>query len=124
MIKSAIEIIHNKKFQCAECVKKISPSVRENRMNCTGKIKKEIKFDGFQYDRCPGNFYNPGYAQLLDVHRMFKNGVLAYPGGLMDQPAKYIETMNLIENITNGKELERIKNAAAANKQGARRGRK
>lgn len=109
MIKSAIEIIYTPKFQCSLCIKKTAPAFREKNMNCTGKNKTVVReLDEIKFSRCPGNFYNPGYAHLLDVHRNFRKGVLGFPGGLMDQPAKYIDSMNLIENIVIGKELERM----------------
>lgn len=109
MIKSAIEIIYNESYQCGKCVKKVSEAVRERSKNCTGKSKVKRQFDEFTFSQCPGNFYNTGYAQLLDTHRLFRKGVLAFPGGLLDQPAKYVSTMNLLESLILEKEIAQIK---------------
>lgn len=122
MIKSTVEIVHNQSFQCGLCVLKMGESARESRKNCTGKNKRVRKLDEISYSKCPGNFYNVGYALLLDVHKNFRKGVMAYPGGLLDQPAKFIEAMNLIENIVSAKEIDRMN--AQAKAKGARRGRK
>lgn len=111
MIRSAIEIIYNDRYQCSKCVIKASLEIREKRKGCTGKLGFKADSEGFTYTRCPGNFYNPAYGQLVDVHRMFRKGVLANTGGLLDQSAKYIDAMNLIENLINQKELENIKKA-------------
>lgn len=59
--------------------------------------------------KCVGNFYNQSYAQLLDVHRLFRKGVLANSGGLLDQPTKYIEMMNFLEILVSEKETEQLK---------------
>lgn len=109
MIKSAVEIIYNPSYQCGKCVKKVSEAVRERNKNCTGKGTTKREFDEFTFSLCPGNFYNPGYANLLDSHRMFRKGVLAFPGGLMDQPSKYVTTMNFLESLILEKEIEQVK---------------
>jgi hypothetical protein len=88
----------------------MSESVRESRKGCTGKTKvRKPVIEGVFYTQCPGNFYNPAYAQLLDVHRLFRKGVLAFEGGLMDQPSKYLDAMNLLENLITEKEIEQTK---------------
>lgn len=109
MIKSAVEIIYNPSYQCGKCVKKVSEAVRERNKNCTGKGKTIREFDEFKFSLCPGNFYNAGYANLLDSHRMFRKGVLAFPGGLLDQPSKYVSTMNFLESLILEKEIEQVK---------------
>jgi hypothetical protein len=90
-------------------------------MNCTGKTKKKFRGEGFTYTRCPGNFFNPGYAMLFDVHRQYRKGILAYPGGILDQPAKYNEAMTFIENIVVAREIEQAKSQTKKQNQGVRR---
>lgn len=114
MIKSAVEIIYNESYQCNKCIKKVHESVRENTKNCTGKAKAVRKkpMDEFTFELCPGNFYNPAYGQLLDMHRLYRKGVLAGSGGLLDQPSKYVDLMNLMESLIVQKELEAMKKSA------------
>lgn len=85
-------------------------SFREKRKGCTGKFPfKRPLLNGLVYTKCPGNFYSQSYAQLLDVHRLFRKGVLANVGGLLDQPAKYIDAMNFLEVLVTEKETEALK---------------
>jgi hypothetical protein len=92
---------------------KTDEKYRELRKGCTGKTPfKRPMVDGVFYTKCAGNFYHQGYAQLLDVHRLFRKGVLANHGGLMDQSAKYLEMMNLIESFVVEKEIEQLKKSA------------
>lgn len=113
MIKSTIEIIYNVSLQCSKCVVKTDEKYRESRKGCTGKMPfKRPLVDGIFYTKCAGNFYHQGFAQLLDTHRLFRKGVLANQGGIMDQPAKYLEVMNLIESFVVEKEIEQLKKSA------------
>lgn len=112
-MKSTLEIIYNTSLQCSKCVVKTDEKYREARKGCTGKspFKRPLTEDMF-YTKCAGNFYHQGFAQLLDTHRMFRKGVLANDGGLMDQPSKYLEMMNLIESFVVEKEIEQLKKSA------------
>lgn len=115
MIRSAVEIIYNERYQCSKCLIKADETIREKRKGCTGKYSFKAESEGFTYTRCPGNFYNPAYGQLVDVYRMFRQGILANAGGLLDQPAKYVDAMNLLENLISQKELERAQKASGKN---------
>lgn len=110
LIKSAVEVVYNEAFQCGRCVLKVDESFREKRKGCTGKfpINRPL-MSGLVYTKCPGNFFVSSYAQLMDVHRMFRKGVLANAGGLLDQPAKYIDVMNFLEALISEKETEALK---------------
>ena len=111
MILSAVEIIYNPSYQCGFCISKMAESLREQNKNCTGKAKVVRKrvLDIFTFTLCPGNFYSSAYGQLVDTHRQFRKGVLANEGGLMDQPSKYLDLMNLVENLVSQKEIEAMK---------------
>lgn len=73
---------------------------------------KRPLIEGMFYTKCAGNFYHQGFAQLLDVHRLFRKGILVNDGGLMEQPAKYLDLMNLIESFVVEKEIEQLKKSA------------
>lgn len=98
--------INDKEYNCSFCKKKFSQSVRDTRKACSvirdkpvlsyGEMSYEIK-----YYKCPTNFYNPALAMLIDNFRHFRNGVLPYQGGLMDQPCKIVDIYNLVESLTN-----------------------
>jgi hypothetical protein len=89
---------------------KTDEKFREMRKGCTGKYPfKRPLTDGIFHTICIGNFYAESYASLLDVHRMFRKGILASAGGLLDQTSKYIEAMNLLEVLVSEKEKEQLK---------------
>lgn len=103
-------MIYNPAFQCDKCVKKCDENYREARKGCTGKVPfKKPLIEGIYYTKCPGNFYNQAYGQLLDVHRLFRKGVLANAGGLLDQTSKYLDVMNFLEVLISEKETEQLK---------------
>jgi hypothetical protein len=93
----------------------MSEEAREKRKGCTGKIPKKTTFEEFTYYKCPGNFYNPGFGQLIDLHRMYRKGVLFSAGGLMEQPAKYLDAMNFIEGLITQKEIDQMQKASKKN---------
>jgi len=62
---------------------------------------KEIK-----YRTCPGNFYDLSLPHLLALHKQYENGVLPYPGSLMDQPNKILEVFDVIEEYKRARMLE------------------
>ncbi len=110
LIKSSIEAIYNQSYQCGKCVKKVDEEFREKRKGCTGKYAfKKPLMDGFFYTICPGNFYADAYGGLVDVHRLFRKGVMAGYGGMLDQSSKYLDAMNFIENLVIEKETEQLK---------------
>ncbi len=39
----------------------------------------------------------PTTWSMLRLHRFWQNAILLRPGGLMDQPARYLEAMQLID---------------------------
>jgi len=93
--------INDKEYNCAFCKKKQSQSVRDSRKFCS--VKKEspvVTYQNIKYFTCPSNFYNSGTAQLIDMFRHFRLGVLPFEGGLFDQPSKLIDCFNLLENLT------------------------
>jgi len=110
ILKSSLEVIYNPALQCSRCILKTDERYREQRKGCTGKTEfKREAMEGIFYTKCPGNFYVDSYAQLLDVHRLYRKGILAFGGGLLEQPAKYLEAMNYLEVLITQKETENLK---------------
>lgn len=80
-----------------------SASVRDSRKSCfTEKPKEIVNYNNsIKYYKCPSNFFNPAYAQIIDLFRHFQNGALPFTGGLFEQPSKIIEAFRLIEYLDN-----------------------
>lgn len=64
------------------------------------------------FKRCVGNFYWKPLEDYLRVYELYNAGVIPYPGSLMDQPAKFVELMDLLHNLTQRRERELREEAA------------
>lgn len=100
-IISTFSAITEPKFNCATCLKSTSKEFRERTKACNaGGTKVIAKYHTFlNYYRCPGGFRGESYVELIRLNRLWENGVLPYEGGILDQPAKYIEAMKLIDGL-------------------------
>lgn len=75
--------------------------------NPVAKYKERILFY-----KCPANFYSPYVAELMGHARHLENGLLPYSGGLLDQPAKLVELLNLLNSLRIEDEINRLKKEA------------
>jgi hypothetical protein len=107
-----VEILYNKQYNCFSCKKKFSEAYRNERRYCTKSSEKPIhKINGINFHRCIGSFYCAGYFSINDIVRNYRNGVLPFSGGLLDQPAKVIEAISYAESLTLSKEIEQQRKA-------------
>lgn len=49
-------------------------------------------------NKCPLMYAGVEDVELIRAFPMFENGILPNPGGWLDQPARFIEAMNIIKN--------------------------
>jgi hypothetical protein len=93
-------------------------------MGCKGMKETPIHKigDELRFRSCIGNFVSPQVFPLLNVYRMYERGVMPYPGGVMEQPAKIIDVFQTIENHrAEAQERERAKANAGAGGKGSTR---
>lgn len=104
----------NQEFNCHLCKQTYQEKHRNEKKFCqTKKPSKLFEInETFKFYRCPGNWYNSGYALMIEAYRHFMGGTLPFSGGLMDQPAKTIEIFQFIENV----EAERKREEARVRK--------
>lgn len=94
-----MEIRRDKSFQCALCDR--SEDAKKG-FGCD-EIREKAIIPITHYEHridfytCPGNFYTQSVCELLFIKEQFDKGVMPYGGALMEQPAKFIETMRLID---------------------------
>lgn len=80
-------------------------------MNCRGCLegKKKLcefevpgqetwKFEGREYKGCPFEQVSSLSANFLRAYNFYKNGFLPNEGSWLEQPAKFIEAVEVIEN--------------------------
>jgi len=76
-------------------------------------INREIEFK-----TCIGNFYRPWVIGWLEMHSHFENGVLPYPGSMMDQPNKAVEVFRTISRYKIDKAIRDQERESARAKRG------
>ena len=62
-------------------------------------VKVEIDGVGYYSCLCHDNFKDYSFQDSLFLYKQFKVGNLAYEGGLMDQPSKYVELMKFLDRL-------------------------
>lgn len=50
-------------------------------------------------DTCPAQIVDPDYLGIVHLYGFYRDGVLAYAGGVMDQPAFYLQAMQIVGAI-------------------------
>lgn len=65
---------------------------------CKATAKGRYRFhDRYSYDKCLCNYLiESDMYYYLNLHQQYENGILPYPGSLVDQPAKIIEIFNFL----------------------------
>lgn len=59
-----------------------------------------------KYKNCIGNHYHGGWGMFINFISKYNEGSLPFEGGLMEQPAKFVDVMNLVHNLISEKEQE------------------
>ncbi|TXH09497.1 MAG: hypothetical protein E6R04_07980 [Spirochaetes bacterium] len=92
-LRSTLHAIDNPRFQCAECPKgsRLAKACESINPNVVHKIGGELG-----YHTCIGNFFSQTALNWLELHNKYEQGVLPYPGSLLDQPNKMIEIFRVI----------------------------
>ena len=130
-IQATWAVIHSPELQCRLCKEKTpSQEARDKRKGCAIEATRVIGALGqgdrhsttFELTRCPANFWD-GFAQeFISIYRLFERGVLPFSGGVMDQPAKLIQAMAIIEGLDLKEKAEQQKRMAANAKRNSRKG--
>jgi hypothetical protein len=61
------------------------------------------------YNTCVGNFYFAYWASLINYYPDYEKGILPYSGSFFEQPAKFVEAMQLIHNLIRENENQKSK---------------
>lgn len=93
---------------------------------CASAINNPVaKFkDKIVFYKCPANFYSGYVAEIAAHARHIESGLLPYSGGLLEQPAKLIELINLLNSLRLEDEVDRLKKQAMEAKKNGRKSNK
>ena len=73
--------------------------------SCEGPTGIVLKLDPegtrfkYEYELCPVNYIEIQMHNWVYLFMLFKDGKLLEPGGIGDQPAKYMDVMTFLQNI-------------------------
>jgi hypothetical protein len=106
--------LSEKKWDCDACVRTIDEATRKGVKGCLGGKDYTIRNgnrDFCRVDRCIGNFYTPSIGFWYRAYRQYLNGVLPFPGALLDQPAKVLDVFGVFESLEYERTEAQRKNA-------------
>lgn len=107
-------------FNCGECFKKY-PRDREKaenhrkRLGCDGSINPNLVYKpthemtGYPkiiYNKCIGNFFDFNALEYIKFFTKYKENMLPFDCGYYDLPSKFVDIMNLVQNLISQKESE------------------
>ena len=120
-IQSTVHAIYYNQFNCTKCLTEYSkrPDYKTKADEYDKLLEKKIGLKGcktsdkvraqvedIKYYRCIGNFRSDQVTSMIDLYYHYKNGVMPFPGSLMEQPSKIIDVFNLIDACIKTKQAE------------------
>lgn len=75
------------------------------------------------YYTCIGNLYDAYWASMINFNSKWADGIMPFDGGYMNLPSKFVEVMNLVDNLIreNHKDQENKLRQASKNGRGSKR---
>jgi hypothetical protein len=88
-------------FNCAACLIRYKKEHRDSQKGCNAPTSRVVaKYHSFfEFKRCPGALKSQAMREIIQLHRLWESGVLPYDGGVLDQPAKIVEAMGLVDSL-------------------------
>lgn len=138
VIVSTFHCMTDRELQCSTCkVKYNRMPERQNkyqeRKGCFGQMQNVVQQyrpkhamkgrSKILYYKCPALFYNSHVADLINYSASWEKGIMPYEGSYMSQPAKFVELMELVNNLMSEHREEIAQKEANYGKQGRGRGR-
>jgi hypothetical protein len=112
LIFSNVKITYNKQYNCVSCKKRFNQEYRDKKRHCAASASKPVAIEnGVKFFRCMGNYFNSGYICINDIVRNYRNGVLPFSGGIMEQPCKIMEMILTAESLIIEEEREQQRKA-------------
>jgi len=112
-VVSTFTALTNNMFNCGKCKKKYpkAPDKQKEhqaRLGCDGKVNPNtvytpeygmVGYPKIIYNKCLGNFVDYNVVEFINFNDRFLAGQMYYPGSYSEQPAKFVEAMDLIHNL-------------------------
>jgi len=78
---------------------------------------------GLNYFNCVGNHYYGEWATLINYNQDYSKGIMPFTGGFFEQPAKFVEVMNLVDNLIaeNTEDIKKKNDLISRNRSGGKK---
>lgn len=63
-----------------------------------------FSYNGEAFRKCPRYLVTEQSAEYIRLYGHYKNGFLPFPGGILGQPALFVEMMEIIDGEVNKKD--------------------
>lgn len=95
--------MNSQDFNCPQC----SPFDKKDK-GCTKDtpIPRRWEIGGGVYRRCPVKLVTAFTWHCIELYGHYKNGFLLQSGGIIDQQAKYLQIMQIIQGEMNSQQKE------------------
>lgn len=87
--------LNPQKFNCPQCS---SPQKKDKGCIEDAPIPRRWQIGGNVYRRCPVKLITDFTWHCIELYSHYKSGFLLQSGGIIDQPAKYLQLMCFIQN--------------------------
>jgi hypothetical protein len=80
----------------------------QERLGCDGRVNPHLVYTPnysmkgrpkIKYSKCIGNYFNFSSMELVRYYAKFKENVFPYNGSYYEQPNKFVEAMELVQNL-------------------------
>jgi len=71
--------------------------------------KKILTIKDFEFYTCPCNFLDMNIGGFLEAYSSYKNGIMPFNGGSLEQPSKWYEIKDVLQDFFQQKEIEENK---------------
>jgi hypothetical protein len=88
-------------FNCAACLNRYKKDHRDSSKGCNTPASRVVaEYQPFyKFRRCPGALKTNAAREIIGMHRLYEQGVLPFNGGFLEQPAKIVEAMGVVDAL-------------------------
>ncbi len=105
-VTASVWSIFDDRWNCNKCMQLKHHEKQKKVMGCYLTAKTNYHVEGFEINKCLGNFTSREIYSYFEMHKMYELGVMPFGGDMIDQPAKLIDLFNMIGQLRNEKRKE------------------